>query len=50
LVKAGPAEAPAGWEPLPGDAGDGRGWVVPTVEEVQAELVERRRKRLLDQL
>ena len=50
LAKVGPAGVPDGWEPLPGDGGDGRGWVVPTVEEVQRELVERRRKRLLDQL
>ncbi|KAK4102218.1 Isy1-like splicing factor [Parathielavia hyrcaniae] len=50
LAKAGPAEAPPGWEPLPGDAGDGRVWELPTLEEVQQELVDRRRKRLLDQL
>ncbi len=39
-----------GWEPLPGDAGDGVGWRVPTIDEVQEELVERRRRRLLDKL
>jgi len=39
-----------GWEPLPGDAGDGLGWRLPTSEEVQEELVDRRRRRLLDQL
>jgi len=39
-----------GWEELPGDAGDGVGWRVPTLEEVQEELVERRRRKLLDQL
>jgi len=38
------------WEPLPGDAGDGVAWVLPTLEEVQEELVERRRRRLLDKL
>lgn len=38
------------WEPLPGDKGDGVGWAVPSAEEVQEELVERRRRRLLDQL
>jgi pre-mRNA-splicing factor ISY1 len=38
------------WEPLPGDAGDGIGWALPTSEEVQEELVERRRRRLLDKL
>ena len=31
------------WEPLPD-------WVVPTIEEVQEELVDRRRRRLLDKL
>ena len=39
-----------GWEPLPGDAGDGVEWALPTLEEVQEELVERRRRALLDQL
>jgi pre-mRNA-splicing factor ISY1 len=38
------------WEPLPGDAGDGKGWRLPTAEEVQEELLERRRRKLLDQL
>ncbi|KAK5198524.1 NineTeen Complex (NTC) component, partial [Cryomyces antarcticus] len=38
------------WEPLPGDAGDGVGWSLPTSEEVQEELVDRRRRRLLDKL
>jgi len=37
-------------EPLPGDVGDGLSWRVPTLEEVQDELVERRRRRLLDKL
>ncbi|KAK0628607.1 Isy1-like splicing factor [Bombardia bombarda] len=46
----GAEETPPGWEPLPGDVGDGRGWELPTMEEVQQELVERRRRRLLDQL
>ncbi|KAI0162066.1 Isy1-like splicing factor [Xylariaceae sp. FL1272] len=41
---------PADWEPLPGDAGDGRGWELPTLEEVQEELMERRRRKLLDQI
>ncbi|KAF2400987.1 pre-mRNA splicing factor isy1 [Trichodelitschia bisporula] len=39
-----------GWEPIPGDEGDGVGWRVPTVDEVQEELMERRRKRLLDKI
>ncbi|EON64469.1 hypothetical protein W97_03701 [Coniosporium apollinis CBS 100218] len=38
------------WQELPGDAGDGVGWRVPSLEEVQEELVERRRRRLLDKL
>ncbi|KAF2808931.1 Isy1-like splicing factor [Mytilinidion resinicola] len=36
------------WVELPGDAGDGVGWRLPTVDEVQDELVERRRRKLLD--
>ncbi|TVY14456.1 Pre-mRNA-splicing factor ISY1 [Lachnellula arida] len=43
-------EAPPGWEPLPGDSGDGEDWRLPTADEVQEELVERRRRRLLDKL
>lgn len=50
LVKAGGGQAPPGWEPLPGDVGDGKVWELPTLEEVQEELVDRRRQRLLDQL
>ena len=43
-------EVPDGWEPLPGDKGDGVGWRLPTLDEVQEELVERRRRRLLEKL
>ncbi|KAK3991169.1 Isy1-like splicing factor [Cladorrhinum sp. PSN332] len=50
LGKAGPAETPPGWEPLPGDIGDGRIWELPTTDEAQQELIDRRRRRLLDQL
>ncbi|RAH42755.1 pre-mRNA-splicing factor ISY1 [Aspergillus brunneoviolaceus CBS 621.78] len=39
-----------GWEPLPGDAGDGVEWRLPSLEEVQEELVDRRRRRLLDKI
>jgi len=39
-----------GWEPLPGDEGNGQRWRLPTREEVQEELVDRRRRRLLDKL
>lgn len=40
----------AGWEPLPGDAGDGGAWRLPTMDEVQEELVDRRRRNLLDKI
>lgn len=50
LAKTGSKEPPPGWEPLPGDSGDGQAWELPTLEEVQEELVNRRRQRLLDQL
>ncbi|RYO81240.1 hypothetical protein DL766_005331 [Monosporascus sp. MC13-8B] len=43
-------QPPEGWEPLPGDAGDGCGWELPTLEEVQQELLERRRRKLLNQI
>ena len=38
------------WEPLPGDSGDGVRWRLPTLDEVQEELVERRRRTLLDKI
>lgn len=38
------------FEELPGDGGDGVRWVMPTADEVQEELVDRRRRRLLDKL
>ena len=38
------------WMELPGDAGDGTGWNLPTLDEVQEELVDRRRRKLLDKL
>jgi pre-mRNA-splicing factor ISY1 len=50
LLKSGEGQAPKDWEPLPGDSGDGEAWRIPTSEEVQEELVERRRRRLLDKL
>jgi len=49
LANSGRHEPPPGWEPLPGDSGDGKTWVLPTVEEVQQELLERRKRRILDQ-
>jgi len=50
LADAGQEPEDADWEPLPGDAGDGVAWRLPTVEEVEAELMERRRRKLLDKL
>ena len=38
------------WEPLPGDAGDGVRWRLPTLEEVQEELMDRKRRTLLDKI
>lgn len=38
------------FEPLPGDAGDGVPWRLPSAEEVEAELLERRKRKLLDKL
>lgn len=50
LLETGKQEPPEGWEPLPGDGGDGATWELPTLEEVQEELIERRRRKLLEQL
>ena len=50
LLGSGEGSTDANWEPLPGDAGDGNGWRLPTSDEVQEELVDRRRRRLLDKL
>ncbi|RAO68745.1 uncharacterized protein BHQ10_004757 [Talaromyces amestolkiae] len=50
MIKNGEDDAEDGWEPLPGDAGDGVEWRLPTLEEVQEELVDRRRRRLLDKI
>ena len=38
------------WEPLPGDAGDGMRWRLPTLEEVQEELITRKRRNILEGL
>lgn len=38
------------WVEIPGDTGDGVGWRLPTLEEVQKELLDRRRRKLLDKL
>jgi pre-mRNA-splicing factor ISY1 len=50
LLASSDGRPPKAWEPLPGDAGDGQEWQVPTDVEVQEELIERRRRRLLDKL
>jgi pre-mRNA-splicing factor ISY1 len=38
------------WMELPGDAGDGVRWRLPSLEEVEEELIDRRRRKLLDKL
>lgn len=50
LLNSSDGRPPKAWEPLPGDGGDGQEWQLPTGEEVQEELIERRRRRLLDKL
>ncbi|KAF2112561.1 Isy1-like splicing factor [Lophiotrema nucula] len=47
LGRAGGSEQ---WIELPGDAGDGIRWRLPSLEEVGEELVDRRKRKLLDQL
>lgn len=50
LIRLNDGKPPKGWEPLPGDSGDGQSWNLPTIEDIQEELVERRRKKLLEKL
>ena len=50
LLQRGDEATDPNWESLPGDCGDGNVWRVPTLDVVQEELVERRRRRLLDKL
>lgn len=50
MEKRGEDDVEDGWEPLPGDGGDGVEWRLPTLDEVQEELVDRRRRRLLDKI
>ncbi|KAF2180724.1 Isy1-like splicing factor [Zopfia rhizophila CBS 207.26] len=38
------------WVEIPGDAGDGVVWRIPSLEEVNKELIDRRRRKLLDKL
>lgn len=39
-----------GWEPLPGDVGDGLGWNLPSLQQVQDELMARKRRTILEGL
>ncbi|KAF2767186.1 hypothetical protein EJ03DRAFT_353234, partial [Teratosphaeria nubilosa] len=50
LLGEGGGGVDEGWEVVPGDGGDGVGWAVPSLEEVEVELLERRKRRLIDQL
>ncbi|KAK5789574.1 hypothetical protein VI817_008697 [Penicillium citrinum] len=50
LRRQGDDDAEDGWESLPGDGGDGVEWRLPTLDEVQEEMVDRRRRRLLDKI
>ncbi|EZF27266.1 pre-mRNA-splicing factor isy1 [Trichophyton rubrum D6] len=50
VLKKGDDKPIDGWEPLPGDQGDGVEWQLPTLDDVQEELVERRRRKLLDKI
>jgi hypothetical protein len=50
MEKRGEDDVEDGWEPLPGDGGDGVEWRLPSLDEVQEELVDRRRRRLLDKI
>ncbi|KAI4186965.1 MAG: hypothetical protein L6R41_003122 [Letrouitia leprolyta] len=50
MEKGDDGEVEREWEPLPGDGGDGVGWRLPTLDDVQEELVDRRRRTLLDKL
>ncbi|PHH72003.1 hypothetical protein CDD80_4841 [Ophiocordyceps camponoti-rufipedis] len=49
LLASGDQGIPEGWEPLPGDTDDGP-WILPTMEQVQEALLDRRRQKLLQQL
>lgn len=50
LEPGGETDKDSTWDPLPGDTGNGMTWVLPTAEEVEAELLERRKRKLLDKL
>lgn len=38
------------WEELPGDVGDGKGWILPSAQEVEEEMVDRKRRKIQDSL
>ncbi|KAI1907146.1 NineTeen Complex (NTC) component [Ophidiomyces ophidiicola] len=50
MLKRGDDAAGGDWQPLPGNGGDGVEWRLPTLDEVQEELLDRRRRRLLDKI
>jgi hypothetical protein len=50
MTSSGEGGVDPGWEPLPGDSGDGVEWRLPSLEEVQEELLDRRKRRLLDKI
>ncbi|KAI4615472.1 NineTeen Complex (NTC) component [Alternaria novae-zelandiae] len=49
-LDAKPSKTQKEWMELPGDVGDGIRWRIPTLDEVNNELVERRRRKLLEKL
>ncbi|KAF4587197.1 Pre-mRNA-splicing factor ISY1 [Ophiocordyceps camponoti-floridani] len=49
LLASADQGVPEGWESLPGETDRGP-WILPTMEEVQEALLERRRQNLLQQL
>lgn len=50
LLAESDSKMEASWEAIPGDAGDGVIWTLPTADEVEAELLDRRKRKLLDKL
>ncbi|KAF2477378.1 Isy1-like splicing factor [Lindgomyces ingoldianus] len=50
MRKNGGEQGQKEWVEIPGDTGDGVRWKVPSLDEVNEELVERRRRKLLDKL
>jgi pre-mRNA-splicing factor ISY1 len=49
-VGDGASKTPKEFIDIPGDTGDGVSWALPTLEEVNDELLERRKRKLMDQL